>query len=123
MKTKAPTILVVDDIKINYVVLKGMLKLVTTRVLWARNHKEAMDFCKNYEIDLVLMDFQLPEMNGLELSKRIKSINKSLPIIFQTANAHVVDKMKTDPPVYEAILEKPIDRNVLIDTLERYVPA
>lgn len=123
MKTKNKTILVVDDIKINYVLLKGMLKSVTTRVLWARNYKEALDFCDRYEIDLILMDFQLPEMNGLELSKRIKSKNKALPIIFQTANAQVVDKMKTDPPVYEEILEKPIERNLLIDTLERYVPV
>lgn len=121
MNKQEVTILVVDDIKLNYVILKGMLKSESVKILWARDHKEALEFCDNYSPDLVLMDFQLPEMNGLELSKKLKNKHKQLPIIFQTANAQIVESFDKDEYEYETVLEKPIQREQLVNTLKQYV--
>ncbi|MCF8307579.1 MAG: response regulator [Bacteroidales bacterium] len=121
MQTQAITILIVDDIKLNYVVLKGMLRSLNSKILWARDHKEALQLCDQYDVDLVLMDFQLPGMNGLELSKKLKNKNKSLPIIFQTANAHVLETFENPDKYYEQVLEKPIQKEMLVNTLKQYV--
>ncbi|MCF8231375.1 MAG: response regulator [Bacteroidales bacterium] len=121
METHAITILIVDDIKLNYVILKGMLRSLNSKILWARDHKEALQLCEQYNIDLVLMDFQLPGMNGLELSKKIKNKNKSLPIIFQTANAHALETFGNKEQYYEQVLEKPIQKENLVNTLKQYV--
>jgi len=121
MNKQEITILVVDDIKLNYVILKGMLKSESTRILWARDHQEALELCDNYPPDLVLMDFQLPGMNGLELSKKIKNKHEQLPIIFQTANARIVESFNKDEYKYETVLEKPIQKEQLVNTLKQYV--
>ena len=83
------TILVAEDDEISF----KFLDLVLTRktgvnIIWAIDGQMAVDFCKNYEhIDLVLMDLQLPVLDGIEAIKQIKAFKPSLPIIVQTANA------------------------------------
>lgn len=121
MNKQKVNILVVDDIKLNYVILKGMLQSDSTRILWARDHKEALEFCDNYSLDLVLMDFQLPEVNGLELSKKLKNKHKHIPIIFQTANAHTVESFDKNEFNYKTVLQKPIQRDLLVNTLKQYI--
>ena len=121
MKNENLNILIVDDIKVNYVILKAMLRSLTTNIFWARDHNEAIDYIDRFPLDLVLMDFQLPEMNGLELSKKIKQKNKELPIIFQTANAHIVNAFDQEEYNYETVLEKPIQKELLYSTLKEFV--
>lgn len=121
MKKENLTILIVDDIKVNYVILKAMLKPLTRNIIWARDHKEALKYCERFHLDLVLMDFQLPEMNGLELSKKIKLKNKDLPIIFQTANAHIVNAFDSEEYNFETVLEKPLEKELLFRTINEFV--
>lgn len=117
-------ILVVDDIRINYIVLKGMLKGTAANVLWASDHEEAVDICNKYTIHLVLMDFQLPGMNGYELSQLLKKEHQQLPVIFQTANAHAISNMVgglNNSNEQLEILQKPIRRELLLDKVNMYI--
>ncbi|MGM0566356.1 MAG: response regulator [Bacteroidota bacterium] len=117
-------ILIVDDIKLNYIVLKGMLKSTSANVLWASNRDEAVEICNKYNIHLVLMDFQLPDMNGYELSRELKKMHHELPIVFQTANADAVfslGKNNLEERREMKVLEKPIRRETLLNTVQTYM--
>jgi CheY-like chemotaxis protein len=84
------TILVAEDDEISYKYLSLILSRRTkVNVLWAINGQMAIDFCRQYNhIDLVLMDIQLPIVDGIEAIRQIKSFRPNLPIIVHTANAY-----------------------------------
>jgi CheY-like chemotaxis protein len=83
------TIMIAEDDEISF----KFLDLVLTRktkvnIIWAINGQVAVDYCKLYpHIDLVLMDIQLPLLDGVEAIRQIKKFRPDLPIIVQTANA------------------------------------
>jgi two-component system, cell cycle response regulator DivK len=83
------TILIAEDDEISF----KFLDLVLTRktgvnVIWAINGQVAVEYCKIHpHIDLVLMDIQLPVLDGVEAIREIKKVRPDLPIIVQTANA------------------------------------
>ncbi|OYT12316.1 MAG: response regulator [Bacteroidetes bacterium 4572_112] len=80
------TILVVDDIEVNYILLKKQLQKTNAKTIWLKNGLESVDYVKeNKEVDIILMDIRMPIMNGLEATKLIKIINPDIPIIIQTA--------------------------------------
>lgn len=81
-------ILVVDDSVANLDYLKDLLKEYSYKVAIAKNGKTAIQKAKSQTFDLILLDFVMPDMNGLEVCKEIKSINiqQDTPIIFLTAN-------------------------------------
>jgi len=84
------TILIAEDDEISFKYLNLILSRKTkVNILWAINGQMAIDFCKQYNhIDLVLMDLQLPVVDGLEAIKQIKSFKPALPIVVHTANAY-----------------------------------
>jgi len=84
------TILIAEDDEISYKYLNLILSRKTqVNILWAINGQMAIDFCKQYNhIDLVLMDLQLPVIDGVEAIKQIKAFKPSLPIVVHTANAY-----------------------------------
>ncbi|RLD45883.1 MAG: response regulator [Bacteroidetes bacterium] len=80
------TIVVVDDIEINYILIKKQLQKTNATTIWLKNGQESVDYIKsNKEVDLILMDIRMPVMNGLEATKQIKRIDSNIPIIIQTA--------------------------------------
>ncbi|GAG21787.1 unnamed protein product, partial [marine sediment metagenome] len=79
-------ILIAEDIHVNFILLEAILKGTNVDLVWAKNGKEAVEICiKNDDIDLVLMDINMPEMNGLEATAEIRKHKKNLPVIAQTA--------------------------------------
>lgn len=84
------TILIAEDDEISFKYLDLILSRKTgVNILWAINGQIAVDFCSQYNyIDLVMMDIQLPVLDGVEAVKKIKSFRPSLPIIVHTANAY-----------------------------------
>lgn len=84
------TILIAEDDEISYKYLNLILSRKTqVNILWAINGQLAVDFCRQYNhIDLVLMDLQLPVIDGLEALKQIKAFKPQLPIVVHTANAY-----------------------------------
>lgn len=83
------TILIAEDDEISFKFLDLVLSRKThVSIIWAINGQMAVDFCRIYNhIDLVLMDIQLPVLDGVEAIRQIKEFKPGLPIIVQTANA------------------------------------
>lgn len=119
---KNNTILIAEDEDSNYRMLKMALKRTNIHILRAENGKEAIEICKsNRKINLVLMDLKMPELNGIDATREIKKIRPELPIIAQTAYAMSEDKKTTLNVGCVDYLTKPIKRNVLISTLNKYL--
>ena len=79
------TILVADDVPTNYLLIEATLKNTNAHLIWAKNGQEALDICMDIDVDIVLMDIQMPVMNGIEATRAIKAIKSYIPIVAQTA--------------------------------------
>ena len=81
-----------------------------------------MEALRNNEgIGLILLDIDLPDMDGRELIRKIRESNTRMPIIVQTALASPNDKESTLAAGADEYLTKPIDRDVLFDKIEKYL--
>jgi CheY-like chemotaxis protein len=84
---KDKTIVIVDDTKLNFVLLRTILRKTEANIVWLENGQEAIDYVKkSTDADLILMDIRMPVVDGIEASKTIKSIAPQIPIIIQTAS-------------------------------------
>lgn len=84
---KGKTILVVDDNEMNRLVATTILEFYEVKLLEAVNGEEAVSVIRSESVDIVLMDIQMPVLNGYEATKIIREFNKNVPIIALTANA------------------------------------
>ena len=115
-------ILVAEDVESNYRFIETILKRLKVRLLWSRNGKEAFEkFKEDKNIDLILMDMRMPLMSGYEAVKKIREINKKIPIIAQTAFAGTDDKELILDTGCNDYISKPIDKDLLIRTIGKYV--
>lgn len=116
------TILIAEDEETNFMYLKAALSRTNVKIIRAKNGLEAVDAVKSEQnIDLVLMDVKMPEMNGVEATKIIKSLNKEMVVIAQTAYA-----MEEDQYIYlnagcDDYLAKPITLDRLLQTVSKYL--
>jgi len=114
-------ILIVDDILEVYQLLSIYLRDSKAKQLYAENGRQAIEFCKqNPDIDLVLLDIQLPDMDGYEILKEIKSIRSELPIIAQTAFALSGDKEKALQSGFNDYITKPIYKKTLLEHISKF---
>ncbi len=116
-------ILLVEDNRVNQVIIKGLLKDSGINIDIASNGQEAVDmFAHNpRKYELILMDIQMPILDGYEATKLIKKENKSIPIIALTASAMKEDIEKTKLAGMQEHLNKPIDIEKLYVTLLKYI--
>lgn len=115
-------ILVVEDVESNYRFIEAVLKSSKARLLWSKNGKEAFEKLKeNKNIDLILMDMRMPLMSGFDAVKKIREINKEIPIIAQTAFAGTDDKELILDTGCNDYIAKPIDKDLLIRKIGKYV--
>lgn len=123
IKFKKQTILVVDDIESNRILLKETLKLNNLDTIDAKNGKEGIDAAQKYHPDLILMDLRMPVMNGYEAIEIIKQDNnlKNIPIIVLTASAMKEQEEKIEKINCEEYLRKPIKRTELIQKFIKYL--
>jgi len=126
MKTKydwsGKTILVAEDIHTNFLLLEAIMKGTNASLIWAKNGQEAVEKCLNTKnIDLVLMDIQMPVMNGIEATREIKKIRKDLPVIAQTAFAAYFDQDEIIDAGCSQILTKPIMPDFVLHTVGKYI--
>jgi len=111
-------ILVVEDDTNNYLFLEQLLKKTNAQIEHATDGKEAVNFVKNNsKIDVVLMDIQMPVMDGYEATRKIREFNKDLPILAQTANAMVEDKSKSLDAGCNDYVAKPVNKKVLLNKI------
>lgn len=117
------TILVVEDDETSYEYLEVILKSFgISNLLWAENGEESIKLCKkNPAIDLVLMDINLPVMNGYDATKAIKANRPDLPIIAQTAYALAGDREKSLEAGCDDYITKPIKKEELLEKMENFL--
>lgn len=114
------TILIAEDILLNYRVLEMTLNKTNAKIIWAKNGREAVEiFKESNSIDLILMDLQMPEMNGYEATKSIKRI-RNIPIIAQTAYAMSDEKNKSMEIGFDDYITKPIQKDILLNAISKY---
>jgi len=119
-------ILLVEDNEVNQRVAARMLEKEGYRVEVAANGKEALAKLSDRVPDLVLMDLQMPLMDGFEATaeiRRSETGGEHLPIVALTANAMKGDREKCLDAGMDGYIAKPIDKRTLLDEIERLSPA
>jgi CheY-like chemotaxis protein len=114
-------ILVVEDNLTNQLVLLGLLEDYVKEIDIAKNGKEAVEMFEKGKYDLILMDLQMPVMDGYEATSIIRKVDKDIPIIALTANAMKEEIEKTEAVGMNEHLVKPIDIEKLFTTLSKYI--
>jgi PAS domain S-box-containing protein len=120
-------ILVVEDIKLNQLLMKTLLDDFGFECDFAANGKLAIDKLQQETFDIVLMDLQMPEMNGFEAVEYIRSkMNLKIPIIALTADVTTADLKKCKAVGMNDYISKPVDENLLyskiLDLLKKNNP-
>ena len=112
---KDKVIMIVEDEENDWLYLKNSLKNIQARLIWARVAQEAIDIVTSgKKIDLILMDMKMPFIDGFEATKRIKKINKDIPIIAQTAYAQPKEKVRCFGAGCDGYVSKPINVDHLL---------
>ena len=119
IKFKKQTILVVDDIESNRILLRETLKPYNLSTVEAKNGKEGIDAAQKYHPDLILMDLRMPVMDGYEATRKIKKDSnlKDIPVIILTASAMKEQEEKINKINCEGYIRKPIKKTELIKVL------
>ncbi|MBR3623395.1 MAG: response regulator [Selenomonadaceae bacterium] len=110
-------LLLVDDIEMNREIAKMLLEEAGFKVDTAPNGKEAVDKVKANAYDAVLMDIQMPIMDGYEATRTIRNLNINVPIIAMTANAFSEDVAMAKEAGMDGHIAKPIDVKKMMETL------
>ncbi len=113
------TVLVVEDLEVNYNLMEAMLKRTGATILWGRTGKEALDIlAENRVLSLVLLDLNMPDINGIEILKKIKKERGDLPVIIQTAYAMNGEKERCRMAGCDYYITKPIQLEQLLAAIQ-----
>jgi two-component system cell cycle response regulator DivK len=121
----AKTVLIVEDNELNMKLFHDLLEAHGYNTVATRNGVAAIDLARRHRPDLILMDIQLPEVSGLEVTKWIKDDPElhSIPIIAITAFAMKGDEERIRQGGCEAYLSKPISVAKFIETIRQFLGA
>lgn len=114
------TILIAEDVDSNYLLLQALLQK-KFRLIRAINGLEVIDMFQRQSPDLILMDIKMPEMDGLEATRRIRQQSTIVPIIALTAFAFESDKNEAIKAGCDDFLTKPLSSENLKQVLEKYI--
>ncbi|MCM8569879.1 ATP-binding protein [Gramella jeungdoensis] len=113
--------LIVEDDSISKLFVRKIIKDFIPEIKEAGNGLEAVETCrKNPDLDLILMDMQMPEMNGFEATRKIREFNKDIIIIAQTAYSFSSDKQKALEAGCTDYISKPLSRKKLLQKIQEY---
>lgn len=115
-------LIVEDDLSSSYF-LKEVLTGTKSGMLIVTNGKDAIEECKKKQVDLILMDIQLPDMDGCKTTKEIKKIFPDIPIIAQTAYALADDRRKCLDAGCDDYISKPIEPLALLEKMNRFLDS
>lgn len=116
------TVLIVEDNELNMKLFNDLLDAHGYRTIQTRDGIEALDLARQHKPDLILMDIQLPEVSGLEVTKWLKDDDtlKHIPVIAVTAFAMKGDEEKIREGGCEAYISKPISVVGFLETVRRF---
>jgi two-component system, sensor histidine kinase and response regulator len=118
-------VLLAEDNHVNQIVARGLLQKMGHSVVTAKDGSEALDLLATQDFDLVLMDAQMPVMDGLTAAKKIREGEKrtaGIPIIALTAHAMKGDRERCIAAGMDGYVSKPIDRLALAEAIASAVP-
>ncbi len=116
-------VLLVDDNAINLEVANAMLVGMGLSVIMVNNGLQAVEAAQKYAFDIILMDVQMPIMDGYEATRQIRQFNSDTPVIALTAAAMIEDKDKAIAAGMSSHLSKPIDNKALYQALAYYLSS
>lgn len=119
----AKKVLIVEDNELNMKLFNDLLEANGYQVVQTRSGLHALDLAKEHRPDLILMDIQLPEVSGLEVTKWIKEDETiaSIPIIAVTAFAMKGDEERIRQGGCEAYISKPISVATFMQTIKHHI--
>ncbi|MCI4661544.1 MAG: response regulator [Neomegalonema sp.] len=121
--SKAKTILIVEDDELNMRLFNDLLQAQGYRTLLNEDGIGALEMTRQYRPDLIIMDIQLPEVSGLEITKWIKEDDdlSHIPVIAVTAYAMKGDEERIRDGGCEAYMSKPISVPQFLSTISKYL--
>ena len=123
VKSEAKTVLIVEDNELNMKLFNDLLEAHGYKVLQTREGLSALDIAREHKPDLILMDIQLPEVSGIEVTKWLKEDDelRSIPVIAVTAFAMKGDEEKIREGGCEAYISKPISVASFLEQIDSYL--
>jgi two-component system cell cycle response regulator DivK len=123
--TMASTILIVEDNELNMKLFRDLLEAHGYKTLQTRNGIDAIALARKHKPDLIVMDIQLPEVSGLDVTKWLKEDDslRHIPIVAVTAFAMKGDEERIREGGCEAYVSKPISVSRFLDTIRQLLPS
>ena len=117
-------ILAVDDVSHNLDLMTYLLQASGHEVIGASDGGEALRLAHHHRPDLIVLDVQLPDLDGYEVLSRLRADPElaRVPVVAVTAYAMVGDRDEALAAGFDGYLAKPIDPTTLVDTLDAYLP-
>ena len=121
MDAKTKTVLIVEDNELNMKLFHDLLDAHGYHILQTKDGMEALDIAREHHPDLILMDIQLPEISGLEVTKWLKEDEdlSHIPVVAVTAFAMKGDEERIREGGCEGYISKPISVSHFLDTIRR----
>ncbi|VVT17275.1 response regulator [Rhizobium sp. EC-SD404] len=117
------TVLIVEDNELNMKLFRDLIEASGYETIQTRNGTEAVDLARAHRPDLILMDIQLPEVSGLDVTKWLKADDElhMIPVIAVTAFAMKGDEERIRQGGCEAYISKPISVPRFLETIKTYL--
>jgi two-component system cell cycle response regulator DivK len=117
------TVLIVEDNELNMKLFNDLLEAHGYQTIQTRNGMDALPLARKHRPALILMDIQLPEVSGLDVTKWLKEDDalKDIPVIAVTAFAMKGDEQRIREGGYEAYISKPIAVGAFLETIQQFI--
>ncbi len=110
-------LLVEDDDMLGFIIKEGMELIGEYEVLWVTNGQKALDVLNDFQPDIIVSDIEMPVMSGLELVRRVREMDQTIPVILETG----VSSSKTVLEAYSLGIDNYIKKPFLPDELDAYI--
>ncbi|MGE3142246.1 MAG: response regulator [Hyphomonadaceae bacterium] len=119
----AKTVLIVEDNELNMRLFNDLLQAFGYQTVKTRDGRQALPLAREHKPDLIVMDIQLPEISGLDVTKMLKDdpVLQAIPVLAVTAFAMRGDEQKIRAGGCDAYLSKPISVTTFLDTVRRFI--
>jgi two-component system cell cycle response regulator DivK len=122
-KKGSATILYIEDNRDNRVLVRRVMEAEGCRVLEAETGPEGIEIAQTYRPDIILVDINLPEVDGYQVTAKLKTVEalRDVPIVALTANVMKGDREKTLEAGCSGYIQKPVDIDLLPQQLEGFM--
>ncbi|HRU64751.1 MAG TPA: ATP-binding protein [Spirochaetota bacterium] len=121
-KIAGKKILIIDDSSSVHILIEGLLKKENVKVLKAATGKDALEIMsQESDVDIVLMDIQLPDIDGVQLLQEVRGFYGNVPVIAQTANVFDEDRDRFLTAGFDGFLPKPFGKKELLEMLSAFL--